>query len=151
MGASVRPVSLAVVAALLCAAPLSAHDRAADIDRIFSFAAAETPGCAVAVSQRDRMIVNKAYGLSEVDRRVPLSDSSVFDIGSTQKQFTAAAILLLVEDRRLALTDDIRRYIPELPDYGARITIDHLLTHTGGIRDWTGLLPSQRRAPRCCR
>ena len=132
---------LLAVALLLLAAPAQAQDRTADVDRIFRFGTAETPGCAVAVSQQGRTIVNKAYGLSDVDRRVPLSDSSVFDIGSTQKQFTAAAILLLVQDGRLALTDDIRRYMPELPDYGRPITIDHLLSHRGGIRDWTGLLP----------
>ena len=72
---------------------------------------------------------------------MPLSRSSLFDIGSTQKQFTAASVLLLVEDGRLALTDDIRKHLPDLPDYGHRVTVDHLLTHTAGIRDWTGLLP----------
>jgi CubicO group peptidase (beta-lactamase class C family) len=63
----------------------------------------------------------------------------VFDIGSTHKQFIAAAVLLLVQDGRIALSDDIRKYNPELPDYGHTITIDHLLTHTSGIRDWVWL------------
>jgi CubicO group peptidase (beta-lactamase class C family) len=68
-----------------------------------------------------------------------LSPNSVFDIGSVRKQFVAAAVLLLVEDGRLSLSDDIRKHFPELPDYGQKITVDHLLTHTSGIRDWTGL------------
>lgn len=135
-----RTVSLAA-AALLVGAPAHAQDRTRAIDSIFSFATAETPGCAVGVSQRGRVIANRAYGLADVDRHAPLGQGSRFDIGSTQKQFTAAAILLLAEDGRLSLSDDIRTYLPELPDYGHVVTIDHLLTHTSGIRDWTGLLP----------
>lgn len=129
------------VAALFAGGPAHAQDVAGRIDRIFSFATPETPGCAVGVSQHGRVVVNRAYGLADVERRVPLSPRSVFDIGSTQKQFVAAAVLLLVEDGRLSLSDDVRRYLPELPDYGHRITVDHLLTHTSGVRDWTGLLP----------
>jgi CubicO group peptidase (beta-lactamase class C family) len=130
-----------VAAALLVGTPAYAQDRTAEIDKILSFATPETPGCAVGVSQHGKVVVNRAYGLADVERRVPLSQRSVFDIGSTQKQFTAAAVLLLVEDGRLSLTDDIRKHLPELPDYGHKVTVDHLLTHTGGIRDWTGLLP----------
>lgn len=136
----VRSTSLAAIV-LLLGAPVHAQDRTPAIDSIFSFATAQMPGCAVGVSQRGRMIVNRAYGLADVDRRAPLGQGSRFDIGSTQKQFTAAAILLLAEDGRLSLSDDIRKYLPELPDYGHVVTIDHLLTHTSGIRDWTGLLP----------
>jgi CubicO group peptidase (beta-lactamase class C family) len=124
-------------AALLLATPASgqlataqAPDRTAEIDRIFAVATAETPGCAVGVSQHGRTIVNRAYGLADVERRLPLSERAVFDIGSTQKQFVAAAVLRLVEDGRLALTDDIRKHVPELPDYGHAVTVNHLLTHT---------------------
>lgn len=128
-------------ALLLLATPAYAQDNTAEIDRIFGFATPETPGCAVGVSQNGSVVVNRAYGLADVERRVPLSPRSLFDIGSTQKQFVAAALLRLVEDGRLALSDDIRRHIPELADYGHTVTVDHLLTHTGGLRDWTGLLP----------
>src|SRR5688500_17799388 len=121
--------------------PANAQARTTQIDSIFSFATPSTPGCAVGVSQRGHVVVNRAYGVASVEKRAPLSQSSLFDIGSTQKQFTAAAVLLLVEDGRLSLTDDIRKYLPELPDYGHKVTVDHLLTHTAGIRDWTGLLP----------
>lgn len=79
--------------------------------------------------------------MRDVERNVALSPNSIFDIGSTQKQFVAAAILLLVQDGRLALSDDVRKHVAELPDYGKKITLDHLLTHTSGIRDWTGMLP----------
>jgi CubicO group peptidase (beta-lactamase class C family) len=136
-----KPVSLGVIASLLLATPVSAQDKTAEVDKIFSFATPETPGCAVGVSRQGKVIVNRAYGLANVETRVPLSQRSLFDIGSTQKQFTAAAVLLLVQDGRLSLSDDVRKRLPELPDYGHKVTIDHLLTHTAGIRDWTGLLP----------
>ncbi|MGH7443605.1 MAG: serine hydrolase domain-containing protein, partial [Longimicrobiales bacterium] len=65
---------------------------------------------------------------------------TVFDIGSTSKQFTAAALVLLANDGRLSLDDDVREYIPELPDYGSTLTIRHLLNHTSGLRDYIGLM-----------
>src|ERR671916_636620 len=130
-----------VVAALLVGTPAYAQDKTSEIDKIFSFATAETPGCAAGVSQNGKVLVNRAYGLANVERKLPLTQSSLFDIGSTQKQFTAAAVLLLAEDGRLSLSDDIRKHLPQLPDYGHKVTVDHLLTHTGGIRDWTGMLP----------
>jgi CubicO group peptidase (beta-lactamase class C family) len=130
-----------LAAASLVGTAARAQDRTAEIDRLFAFATADGPGCAVGVSQRGAVVARRAYGLADVDRRVPLGERSRFDIGSTQKQFVAAAVLRLVEDGRLALSDDVRKHLPELPDYGHRVTIDHLLTHTSGVRDWTGLLP----------
>lgn len=136
-----RRRSLLLLASALVAPALAAQDRTADIDRIFAFATAETPGCAVGVSRDGTVLATRAYGLADVERRTPLTARTRFDIGSTHKQFVAAAILLLVEDGRLRLSDDIRTILPELPDYGHVVTVDHLLTHTGGIRDWTALLP----------
>lgn len=127
-------------AALLGDTPAHAQDMAG-IDSIFSFATPETPGCAVGVSRHGKVIVNRAYGLADVERGVPLNPNTKFDIGSVHKQFVAASVLLLVEDGRLSLSDDIRKHLPELPDYWHTITLNHLLTHTAGLRDWTGLLP----------
>ena len=135
------PAPIVAALSLLLATPALGQDRAAELDRIFGFATAQTPGCAVGVSQHGRVVVDRAYGLANLDQRRPLGERSLFDIGSTQKQFTAAAVLLLAEDGRLSLTDDIRKHLPELPDYGHTVTVDHLITHTGGIRDWTGILP----------
>lgn len=126
---------------LLPSAVSHAQDRNAAVDRIFSFAGADTPGCAAGVSQGGKVVLVRGYGLADLEKKRPLDARSLFDIGSTQKQFTAASILLLAEAGRLSLGDDIRKYLPELPDYGHVVTIDHLLTHTGGIRDWTGMLP----------
>ncbi len=135
-----RPV-LFVVTALLLGTPVYAQDKTSEIDKIFSWATAATPGCAVAVSQHGKVVVNRAYGLADLERDVPLSPGSIFDIGSVRKQFVAAAVLLLVENGRLSLSDDVRKHFPELPDYGQKVTVNHLLTHTSGVRDWTGIRP----------
>ncbi|HEX8253937.1 MAG TPA: serine hydrolase domain-containing protein, partial [Thermoanaerobaculia bacterium] len=130
-----------LVTALLVGTPVVAEEKVAEIDRIFSWATPDSPGCAVAVARQGKVVVNRAYGLADLERDVPIGPSSVFDAGSLTKQFVAAAVLLLVEEGRLSLSDDVRKHVPELPDYGQKITIDHLLTHTSGIRDWTGIQP----------
>jgi CubicO group peptidase (beta-lactamase class C family) len=132
---------LAALTALLLGTLSYAQDKTADIDKIFSWVTPGMPGCTVAVSHQGKLVANRAYGLADVDRNVPLTTDSVLDAGSVVKQFVAASVLLLVEGKRLSLSEDIRKYIPELPDYGHKITLDHLLTHTSGIRDWTGLGP----------
>ena len=130
---------------LLCAvmvlfAQAYAQDRSIEVDKIFNWVKPGEPGCAVALSQNGKLVVNKAYGLADLEREVPITGNSIFDVGSVRKQFVAAAILLLAEEGKLSLTDDIRKHIPQLPDYGHKVTINHLLTHTSGIRDWQPLL-----------
>lgn len=135
-----RKLIAMLMALVLCTAS-DAQDKTTEIDKFFSWSTPTTPGCVCAVSQNGKVVVNRAYGSADLERDVPLSPNSVFDIGSVRKQFVAAAVLLLVEEGRLSLSDDIRKHFPELPDYGHRITVDHLLTHTSGIRDWTGIRP----------
>ena len=126
---------------LAAAAPAFAQNyKAAEIDKIFSWVKPGMPGCVAAASQHGTLLVNRAYGLADLERNVPLTTESLLDAGSIRKQFVAAAVLLLVEDGKLSLTDDVRKHIPELHDFGHTITIDHLLTHTSGIRDWVPLL-----------
>ncbi|HEU0033282.1 MAG TPA: serine hydrolase domain-containing protein [Kofleriaceae bacterium] len=101
-------------------------------------------GLAVAVARGDRMIVAKGYGFADVAKHTVPTADTVFRIGSITKQFTAIAILQLVDEGKLALTDDIRTYLPDFrppgPDRKPRtITIEHLLTHTSGIFDYTSL------------
>jgi CubicO group peptidase (beta-lactamase class C family) len=131
---------IGIAAFLLIAASAAAQDKTAEIDKIFGWVKPGMPGCVAAASKDDKLIVDRAYGLADLERNVPLTTESLLDAGSIRKQFVAAAILLLVEDKKLSLTDDIRKYIPELADFGHTITIDHLLTHTSGIRDWVPLL-----------
>jgi CubicO group peptidase (beta-lactamase class C family) len=129
-----------ILVALLVSTPPYAQDKAAEVDKIFSWVKPGMPGCVAAASQDGKLMVNRAYGLADLDRNVPLTTESLLDAGSIRKQFVAAAVLLLVEDGRLSLSDDVRTHIPELHDFGHTITIDHLLTHTSGIRDWVPLL-----------
>lgn len=135
--------AISALAALLVgtAAPVPAQDPAAALDGIFSSLSATAPGCVVGAAHQGRVVAMRSYGLADVARGLPLHPGSKFDIGSTQKQFVAAAVLQLVEAGRLSLAADIRGILPELPDYGHVITVNHLLTHTSGIRDWTGILP----------
>ena len=97
---------------------------------------APAPGCAAAVSLNGETVFEKAFGLADLEFNVPNTPQTIFESGSVAKQFTAAAIVLLQQDGKLSLDDPVRKYIPELPDYGAPLTIRHLLNHTSGIRDW---------------
>jgi CubicO group peptidase (beta-lactamase class C family) len=130
---------LFAVALLLAGAPAYAQDKTAEIDRIFAWVKPGMPGCAVAVSHNGKQVMNRTYGLADLERDVAITPATRFDVASIRKQFVAAAILLLVEDGRLSLTDDVRKHVPELPDYGHKITLDHMLTHTSGLRDWVPL------------
>lgn len=98
---------------------------------------ADAPGAAVIVVKDGKVLFRRAYGLANLETRTPMRPEMVFEIGSVTKQFTAAAILLLAEQRKLALDDDIRKYLPLYPDKGHTITIEHLLTHTSGIPSYT--------------
>lgn len=106
----------------------------ADIDNTAS------PGCALGVIRDGALVYARGYGMANLDEGIALSPSSAFYIASTSKQFTAASILLLAADGKLSLDDDVRKYIPELPDYGTPIKIRNLVHHTSGIRDYLGLL-----------
>src|ERR1044072_561983 len=94
------------------------------------------PGCAAAVSLNGETVFEKAFGLAEMEHNVPNTPQTVFESGSVAKQFTAAALVLLQQEGKLSIDDPVRKYIPELPDYGSPLTIRHLLNHTSGLRDW---------------
>jgi CubicO group peptidase (beta-lactamase class C family) len=117
----------------------------AQVDKVFAdLANTGSPGCALGVFRDGRIIYAKGYGLASVELNSPITPQTVFDIGSTSKQFTAASIMLLEQQGKLSINDDVRKYIPELPDYtkngGPEITILNLLNHTSGLRDYLGLL-----------
>ena len=97
---------------------------------------APAPGCAAAVSLNGDVVFEKAFGLADLEHNVPNTTQTIFESGSVAKQFTAAALVLLQQDGKLSLDDPVRKYIPELPDYGSPLTIRHLLNHTSGLRDW---------------
>ncbi|MGE3616336.1 MAG: serine hydrolase domain-containing protein [Gemmatimonadales bacterium] len=130
--------SIALAPALLAQVPVL---DAARIDSVFADYGTATPGCALGIYQRGRVVYAKGYGMADLNLGVPIGPATMFDIGSTSKQFAAAAMLLLAQDGKVALADPVRKYVPELPAYGGDpITIDHLLRHTSGLRDYNGLL-----------
>ena len=98
------------------------------------------PGCAVGVSLNGETVFEKAFGLAEMEHRISNTPQTIFESGSVAKQFTAAAIVLLEQDGKLKIDDDVRKYIPELPQYDKPITIRHILTHTAGLRDWGSVM-----------
>src|SRR6266540_6896034 len=109
---------------------------APDVDRLFARFDGNTPGCAAGVSAGGRSVLQRAYGMADLEHDIRNTPETIFEAGSISKQFTAAAVLLLARDGKLSLDDPVRKYIPELPDYGVPLTIRHMLTHTSGLRDW---------------
>lgn len=95
------------------------------------------PGAAVIVSQNGQVLFQGAAGLANIEHDVKLTTGSVFRLGSITKQFTAAAIMMLQEQKKLSITDDIHQYVPSFPTEGNTVTIEHLLTHTSGIANYT--------------
>jgi len=93
----------------------------------------DKPGAAIIVVKDGRVVLRKAYGMANLELRVPMQPEHVFALASLSKQFTAAAILKLTEEGRLSLDDDITKFLPTYPTHGARITVEHLLTHTSGL------------------
>jgi CubicO group peptidase (beta-lactamase class C family) len=111
------------------------------VDRVFaSFARSDAPGCAVGVYRNGQIALTKGYGSANLEYNTPITSSTPFIVGSVSKQFTAAAITLLAEQGKLSFNDDVRKYIPELPDYGKRVTIGNMVHHSSGLRDWWELV-----------
>lgn len=98
---------------------------------------ADEPGVAVIVSQKGKVLFKGARGLANMEHNIPLTTDSVFRLGSITKQFTAAAIMILQEQKKLSITDNIHKYIPGFPTEGNDVTIENLLTHTSGIANYT--------------
>ncbi len=99
----------------------------------------DEPGAAVIVVRDGKVVLRKGYGRANMELGVPVEPDMVFRIGSVTKQFTAVAILMLVEQGKLSLDDDITKFLPDYPTKGQKITIEHLLTHTSGIKSYTSL------------
>ncbi|HAS44991.1 MAG TPA: hypothetical protein DCS93_31205 [Microscillaceae bacterium] len=123
-------------------AQISSKELEKEADKFFEKTHNKTsPGTAIVVVKDGKVVLNKGYGLANMEHQIPVTPRTVFDIASVSKQFAAFAIAMLVEQKKLALNDDVRKYIPELPNFGHTITIGHLVHHTSGIRDWTSTLP----------
>ena len=132
-----------VVCVLLLAAsrPSSQTTLASKIDAIVTspVSAGRLAGISIAVVKGIETLVEKAYGFADLLLDIPTSDRAVYEIGSVTKQFTAAAILLLAEERKLSLDDELTKHLPDYPTQGHRVTIRHRLNHTSGIKSYSGL------------
>lgn len=109
-------------------------------DRVFADWTASTPGCAVGVAQHGRTLLEKAYGMANLETATPNAPRTIFESGSVAKQFTATAVLLLMHDGKLRMDDPVQKHIPELPVYDRPITLRHLVSHTSGLREWSNLV-----------
>jgi CubicO group peptidase (beta-lactamase class C family) len=99
----------------------------------------DSPGCALAIVRDGEIIYKRGYGMANLEYNIPISPNSVFDIGSTSKQFTAMCIALLARQNLLSLGDRLQQFIPEIPQYDRPIAIRQLIHHTSGLRDYTDL------------
>lgn len=139
---AITTLALLIAAPALAQQPSPAQPSSAQASldaAIADFAQPEAPGCSVAADRRGQRIATGAFGLADLEHGVANTPDTIFEAGSVSKQFTAAAILLLAEDGRIALDDDIRTYLPEMPAYPTPVTIDQLISHTSGLRDWGAL------------
>ena len=130
-----------VLVAALFGVALAADGQAPDLNRIDTFVRAEmarqkVPGVAIAVVKHGTVLAAKGYGLANVEHQVAVGPETIFQSGSVAKQFTAAAVMLLVEQRKIGLDDSLTKFFPDAPAPWRAITIRHLLTHTSGIPDY---------------
>lgn len=138
-------VAASLVAALFIAVAVYGRHEESPLERKVDgvFAAynkPDSPGCALGVIREGSFIYKHGYGTASLELGLPISPQSVFYMGSVSKQFTAASVVLAAEQGFLSLDDDVRKYVPELPDYGKTITLREMLHHTSGLRDILGLL-----------
>ncbi len=133
--------SVALFLLLLLSAGCKAQNPQAEVDMaIAAMIKPESGGATVAVAQGNKILFSKGYGLANVEYNIPNSPKTIFHVASVSKQFTAFAIALLADQGKISLDDDIRKYLPELHDFGSKITIRHLVHHTSGLRDQWNLL-----------
>ncbi|MEJ7811982.1 MAG: serine hydrolase domain-containing protein [Gemmatimonadaceae bacterium] len=150
--ASLRPLLVSLALLALAGSLRAAHAQpagpgargdtlASRVDSVFAaYTSRESPGCAVAAMRDGQIALERGYGMANLEHDVPITPASIFHVASISKQFTAMSILLLEKDGKLSLDDPVRRYVPEVPDFGTPVTIRHLIHHTSGLRDQWALL-----------
>jgi len=120
----------------LCAAQIPGDLIEKKCDSIFNTYDGK-PGLAVLIVQDGKIVFEKGYGLANLEYNIPITPTTVFDIASCSKQFTGYAISALIQQGNISPDDDIHKYLPDVPDFGKKITIRNLIHHTSGLRDWT--------------
>ncbi|OGD17628.1 MAG: hypothetical protein A2Y69_10090 [Candidatus Aminicenantes bacterium RBG_13_59_9] len=126
---------------LSAALSLPADEKTDKVDKIFAeWDKTTTPGAALAVIKDGQIIYERGYGMAKLEDGIVMTPQKIFDIGSTSKQFTAACLAILIQQGKVGLEDDIRKYFPEMRQYQKPLQVKHLVYHTSGIRDYNGLL-----------
>jgi CubicO group peptidase (beta-lactamase class C family) len=135
---SLRSISAALlVLGFAIVVTAGVEDEGAKVDELFAqWNRPDSPGAAVGVIKDGEVVLLRGYGCANLEYGVPVTTATVFDLASVSKQFCALAIMMLADQGKLSLDDDIRKILPEVPDFGRTITIRHLLHHTSGLRDW---------------
>ena len=118
----------------------TADEKTDKVDKLFAtWDSTVSPGAALAIIKDGKIIYERGYGMADLEHSIAITPETVFRIGSVSKQFTAACIALLSIEEKISLDDNIRKYLPELPDYKVPISIYHLIHHTSGLRDYLSL------------
>ncbi|WP_285008204.1 serine hydrolase domain-containing protein [Pedobacter faecalis] len=144
--------NILLILLLLCQVRLSTQaqdwqDTAKRIDQIFDIYKKDRPGCQIAISRNGQLLYSKAFGMADLENQKAMSPQTLIEAGSVSKQFTAASILLLEQQGKLSLDEDVHKYLPELPLYPSKLTLRQMMQHTSGLKDcWALLSPSD--APR---
>lgn len=138
-----------IAAALLCMAVFAGcatrnPGMQSKVDELMRPYSGDVPSASVLVLNDGMPLVKRAYGLADVEGHVAATPATNYRLASVTKQFTAACVLLLSEEGKLALNDPVRRWLPELPDTTSAVTIRHLLTHTGGLVDYEDVMPADQ-------
>ena len=132
-----RTALVFVATLLLLLASACGDDRTARVDALFErWDRSDSPGCGLGIVRDGSLIYERGYGMANLEHHIPITPATIFRIASTSKQFAATSILLLEQDGALSLDDDIRKYLPAMPDYGHKIALRHLMRHSSGIRDY---------------
>jgi CubicO group peptidase (beta-lactamase class C family) len=117
-------------------------DDNAVVDAVFaSWDMPGSPGCALAVAQDGALVYSRGYGYANLDYDIPITPQTAFDVASITKQFNAASLTMLALEGKLSLDDNVRKWLPELPEYDSPITLRHMIYHTSGLRDYLNLFP----------
>ena len=137
---SIKIKVLTVVLCFLSVGALKAQSLEATVDQLLSAKyVSGDPGATALIARDGKVIYRKAFGTANLELNIPMKPEHVFELGSITKQFTAVAILMLMEEGKLSLQDDITKFIPDYPTHGKKITVHQLLNHTSGIKSYTAM------------
>src|SRR4030095_15332618 len=132
-----RLVAGALGILLLVNASAASNPNDAKVDKLFAqWDRKDSPGAAIVVVKDGAVVYQHGYGYANLEHRIPITPQTRFDVASVAKQFTGLSVAMLIEQGKLSLDDDVRKHLPDVPDFGKLITIGHLLYHTSGVRDW---------------